>query len=105
MYFFFDTIHDSEYVEYVYELLMLLDMLCKNKDFDAIHFVKDNLNFTPEVLLKIATSANIHILYRIASHHLFIVTWVWSDPERTSFIRNRYRDMCFKVDEIKDPET
>ena len=93
MLFYLDNIVDTDYIEYIYELLMLIEMLCKNKDKNAIDFVQTQLKFTPKILLKLATCSNIHILYRIAGHHLFMSTCVIAVQGRTSFIQNRFRDM------------
>ena len=104
MTFYLDDISDSEYDEYIYELLMLLDMLCTNNDRVAIDFVKKELNLKPHILLKLATNRNIHMLYRIAGHHLFMTTFVCAMEDSTSLIINHFDDMCFKATELKDPE-
>ena len=102
--FFFDAMGHNEYCEYIYELLMLIEMLCKNEDHSAIKYVKKELNFKPQILVKIATSRTIHILYRKAGHRLFMTTCVCPMQGRCSFMRHRFADMCFKTSEIKDPE-
>ena len=59
---------------------MLIDMLCKNKDYSAINFVKEQLNFRSEILLKLVTSEDVPIMFRSVGIYLLTCTCVLAAP-------------------------
>lgn len=94
----FITSHDN-YLDYLYEALMLLNTLCK-KNHEAKVTLIEKQGFDPKLVTQLATSFDGNIKMREVFLHLS-VDLILMNQIYGSFTDTHLNDMCFKVSELK----